>query len=258
MWRPATPTSNFGPEIDVCAQGTNAPSLDDVGGEQTFGGTSAAAPTVAGVVALMLSRDPTLTRTEVRDILRATAVQIDTANTDPVGQWVGGFSQWYGFGRINAADAVCGRDVSVTLQTPSVTFNSIPEGETTVRSVTFTVEGCQPARFDVVAGPGAPFTLPLGSSVQLPMSAQGVRQARIWIGYTGTIDGDTASGSVTVRRVETGEEWDVPITADTVRRPTVVLGLVLDKSGSMTSARDCRRCRSDWTCSSSRCRRSSR
>ena len=227
------PTSNFGPEIDVCAQGTNAPSLDDVGGEQTFGGTSAAAPTVAGVVALMLSRDPGLTRAEVRDILRATAIQIDAANTDPVGQWVGGFSQWYGAGRINAADAVCGRSVAVTLQTPSVNFNSVPEGETTVRSVTFGVEGCQPARFDVVAGPGAPFTLPLGSSVQLPMSAQGVRQARIWIGYTGTVDGDTASDSVTVRRVETGDEFTVPITADTVRRPTVVVGLVLDKSGSM-------------------------
>lgn len=227
------PTSNFGPEIDVCAQGTNAPSLDDVGGEQTFGGTSAAAPTVAGVAALMLSRDPTLTRVEVRDILRATAFQIDGANTDPVGQWAGGFSQWYGFGRINAADAVCGRAVSVTLQTPSVIFNSIPEGETTVRSVTFGVEGCQAARFDVVSGPGAPFTLPLGSSVQLPIGAQAVRQARIWIGYTGTTDGDTASGSITVRHVETGNDFTVPITADTVRRPTVALALVLDKSGSM-------------------------
>ncbi len=29
------------------------------------------APTVAGIAALMLSRDPGLTRTEVRDILRA-------------------------------------------------------------------------------------------------------------------------------------------------------------------------------------------
>ena len=41
------PTSNFGPEIDVSSQGTNAPSLNASGGEQTFGGTSAAAPTVA-------------------------------------------------------------------------------------------------------------------------------------------------------------------------------------------------------------------
>ena len=227
------PTSNFGPEIDVCGQGTNAPSLDDVGGEQTFGGTSAAAPTVAGIAALMLSRDPSLTRLEVRDILRATAVQIDVANVDPVGQWAGGFSQWYGFGRVNAASAVCGAAPTVALQTPSVNFNSIPEGETTVRAVVLAVESCQPARFDVVAGPGAPFTLPLGASVQLDVAAVGARVARVWIGYTGTVEGDSANGSVTVRWAETGEEWDVPIAAETVRRPTVCLGLVLDRSGSM-------------------------
>ena len=227
-------TSNFGPEIDICAQGTNAPSLDDVGGEQTFGGTSAAAPTVAGIVALMLSRDPGLTRIEVRDILRATAVQIDAANTDPVGQWVGGFSQFYGFGRVNAADAVCGMSVAVTLQTPSVNFNSVPEGETTVRAVVLGVESCLPQRFEVVAGPGAPFTLPLGAAVQLETVADGSRQARVWVGYTGTAEGDTANGSITVRWVETGEDFVVPITADTVRRPTVCIGLVLDKSGSMT------------------------
>lgn len=100
------PTSNFGPEIDVCAQGTNAPSLDASGGEQTFGGTSAAAPTVAALCALVLTIDPTLTWRQVRDILRETAVQIDRGNTDPVGRWRNGFSQWYGYGRIDAAEAV--------------------------------------------------------------------------------------------------------------------------------------------------------
>lgn len=99
-------TSNFGPEIDVCAQGQGAPSLNHTGGEQTFGGTSAAAPTVAAVAALILSADPMLTARQVREILRTTAVQIDADNTDPVGRWVNGFSQWYGYGRIDAAAAV--------------------------------------------------------------------------------------------------------------------------------------------------------
>lgn len=101
-------TSNFGPEIDICAQGNGAPSLNDVGGEQIFGGTSAAAPTVAAAAALMLSVEPTLTWINLRDILRATAVMIDPTNVDPVGQWVGGFSQWYGFGRLNINAAVQG------------------------------------------------------------------------------------------------------------------------------------------------------
>lgn len=228
------PTSNFGPEIDVCAQGTNAPSLDDVGGEQTFGGTSAAAPTVAAMAALMLSRDPSLTWDAIRDILRETAVPIDVANTDPVGQWAGNFSQWYGFGRVNAANAVCGVEPLVTLETPSINFNDVPEGETTVRAAVFTVESCQPLTLEIISGPGAPFTTPLGTSDELDVSADSTRQGRIWIGYTGTTDGDTASSSVTVRCPETNQDFDIPITANTVSRPTVCLELVLDQSGSMT------------------------
>ncbi|WP_305068974.1 S8 family serine peptidase [Marilutibacter chinensis] len=103
-------TSNFGPEIDICAQGNGAPSLNHTGGEQTFGGTSAAAPTVAAAAALMLSVEPDLTWVDLRDLLRNTAVVIDGANTDPVGQWSGGFSWWYGFGRLDVNAAVQGAD----------------------------------------------------------------------------------------------------------------------------------------------------
>ncbi len=228
-------SSNFGPEIDVCAQGAGAPSLDASGGEQTFGGTSAAAPTVAGIAALMLSADDSLTWEDLRDTLRDTAVQIDPGNTDPVGQWVGGFSQWYGFGRVNAASGVCGADPAVTLETASLTFNDVPEGETTVRAVVFSVESCQPVTLEIVSGPGADFTTPLGTTAEMdPAGDPSPRQGRVWIGYTGTSDGDTASGSVTVRWVETGQEWTVLISANTVSRPTAVLELVLDKSGSMT------------------------
>jgi subtilase family protein len=113
-------SSNFGPEIDICAQGAGAPSLNASGGEQTFGGTSAAAPTVASAAALMLSANPGLRLEEVRDILRGTAVKIDRGNTSAVGRWrdVNGlissnpgyagpnFSQFYGFGRLNVAAAV--------------------------------------------------------------------------------------------------------------------------------------------------------
>ena len=227
-------SSNFGPEIDVCAQGDGAPSLDASGGEQTFGGTSAAAPTVAGIAALMLSLDDTLTWTDLRDRLRNTAVQIDAANTDPVGQWVGGFSQWYGFGRVDAADAVCGEEPTVTLQTPSLTFNDVPEDETTVRAAVFEAESCVPMTLSIVAGPGADFTTPLGTTDELDVAADAsVREGRIWVGYTGTTDGDSHTGSVTVQWEETGQEWTIPISANTVSRPTVALELVLDQSASM-------------------------
>jgi subtilisin family serine protease len=100
------PLSNYGPELDVTAQGEGIRSLGLGGQAQAFGGTSAAAPTVAGVVALMLSHDPTLTRDQVVAILTGTAKQVDAVNNDPVGKWVGGFSQWYGHGRVDAGQAV--------------------------------------------------------------------------------------------------------------------------------------------------------
>lgn len=121
--------SNFGPEIDVCAPSSNGSgivSCDFVGGgnlagntggpldyRNNFGGTSSATPLTAGVAALMLSVNPFLTWSDAREILRRTAVKIDFANTDPTGQWVDNdgdgfneFSQWYGYGRIDAEAAV--------------------------------------------------------------------------------------------------------------------------------------------------------
>jgi hypothetical protein len=81
--------------------------------KNSFGGTSSAAPLTAGVAALLLSANPDLTWVQVRQILIDTSIQIDLGNADPVGQWIDtdgdgnvDFSQWYGYGRINAQNAV--------------------------------------------------------------------------------------------------------------------------------------------------------
>ncbi|WP_300158249.1 S8 family serine peptidase [Solidesulfovibrio sp.] len=59
-----------------------------------FGGTSAAAPQVSGVVALMLEANPDLGYRDVQDILALTA-----RNTDPSGDWTtNGASDWNGGG----------------------------------------------------------------------------------------------------------------------------------------------------------------
>jgi hypothetical protein len=130
--------SCFDPAIDICAPSNGdfaqtaagAPgkvTTDTVGGgnlagqtggplsyRNDFGGTSSATPLAAGVGALMLSAAPELNWVQVRELLRNTAIKIDAANTDPVGQWtldgMGDpvFSQWYGFGRVDAMGAVTG------------------------------------------------------------------------------------------------------------------------------------------------------
>jgi len=67
-----------------------------------FGGTSSATPLVAGLCALLLSVDPTLTLGQVRAVLKATARKIGPASAyDP-----NGHSTRYGWGRIDAAAAV--------------------------------------------------------------------------------------------------------------------------------------------------------
>ncbi len=65
-------------------------------------GTSFACPVVAGVAALVLSANPNLTGAEVKSILETTADQVgDAGDYDATGR-----SSKFGFGRVNAANAV--------------------------------------------------------------------------------------------------------------------------------------------------------
>ena len=67
-----------------------------------FGGTSSATPLAAGIAALVLSVNPSLTWQEVRVILRSTAEKIDPQG----GNYRNGYSLQYGYGRLNAYQAV--------------------------------------------------------------------------------------------------------------------------------------------------------
>jgi hypothetical protein len=92
-----------------------------------FGGTSAAAPIVAGVAALVRSANPDLTSLEIKSILQTTADRkFDmrpyprcSRSTDPDPNWdvspippfdqgafKDGWSPWFGFGKVNARKAV--------------------------------------------------------------------------------------------------------------------------------------------------------
>jgi len=130
----------------------------------------------------------------------------------------------------------------------SLVFEDVPEGETTVRAAVFSVKACLDVMFEVISGPtedassapGTNFGTPLGTSVVLTPSSTNKGKAYIWISYMGTNDGDTGSGSVTIRgKLEKGgevrwqREWTLSITANTIARPTVAVCLSLDQSNSM-------------------------
>jgi subtilisin family serine protease len=139
--------SNWGSQITVCAPGDNAhpkvslptkglvktcpeitqdlPGLDILSSDRLgeagygssafdegFGGTSAACPLVAGVAALVLSVNPTLSAQEVKQILQNTADKIVDSGLDPqsgsnYGSYdTNGQSLWFGYGKVNAQKAV--------------------------------------------------------------------------------------------------------------------------------------------------------
>jgi len=81
--------------------------------QNDFGGTSSATPLAAGIAALCLSANSALSWVELRQIMRLSATQIDLGNSTATGTWIdttgdgtANFSQWYGWGRLNADAAV--------------------------------------------------------------------------------------------------------------------------------------------------------
>ena len=116
--------SNFGKEIAVCAPSSGAGGrgilTSDVRGTflhqgvtyeagyeagdytRTFGGTSSAAPLVAGICALVLSVNPALTARQVKGILQSTARKIGGPETYDDN----GHSIYFGYGCVDADAAV--------------------------------------------------------------------------------------------------------------------------------------------------------
>jgi subtilisin family serine protease len=108
--------SQFSPELDFVAPSSGGPlnlqifTTDLTGADGfnpngnytgTFGGTSSGTPLAAGIAGLVLSRNPNLTRKQVRQILHDTADKVGPAPYNEKGR-----NNRYGFGRLNANKAV--------------------------------------------------------------------------------------------------------------------------------------------------------
>lgn len=87
--------SNYGNYIDVAAPGEYILTTTNGGGYGNWSGTSFASPVTAGVVALIMRANPSLTPNEIETVLENSADKI-----------AGGWHPYYGNGRVNAANAV--------------------------------------------------------------------------------------------------------------------------------------------------------
>ena len=96
-----------------------------------FGGTSASCPIAAGVAALVLTANNDLTAYEARQIIEGTADKIDSVSIyDSFG-----YSELYGFGKINAGNAVqAALEFNGDSQTSFHHDTKLPFGATYIRS----------------------------------------------------------------------------------------------------------------------------
>jgi len=99
-----TSGSNYGPELDFVAPGNYIYGLDytsNTNYNSYWGGTSQAAPHVAGLISLLFSIKPNLSVDEIRLILEETS-EDQIGNAEDTLGW----DQYYGHGRINAFQAL--------------------------------------------------------------------------------------------------------------------------------------------------------
>ncbi|MBI4225612.1 S8 family serine peptidase [Candidatus Roizmanbacteria bacterium] len=127
--------SNYGAKLDVVAPGidilSTKSSLSSICTSTTVGvnycrlsGTSMATPHAAGLAALLLAKDSTLTVEEVRQVLRNGSEDLGVSGKDSI----------FGFGRINA-------ERSMNLAKPLSPFISSPQNRYVVTSQTLDILG---------------------------------------------------------------------------------------------------------------------
>lgn len=118
-----------------------------------------------------------------------------------------------------------------------IKFNDVPEGETAARAAVFEIFACADVTLQVKPGTGPnPSFLVLmpPGTVLVPHGPHRQRIARIWFAFTGGAPGvPVPNDSVTIRCVETGQEFAFTLQANSIARPTVGVMLALDQSGSM-------------------------
>jgi subtilisin family serine protease len=102
--------SRYGPEVDLNAPGVEILSPSTNGSYGVFSGTSAAAPHVSGVAALVWALQPSLTASEVMNLLESTTQDIFSPGWDP----------FTGSGRVDALNAV------LTLLNPGIAVTANP------------------------------------------------------------------------------------------------------------------------------------
>ena len=117
-------SSHYGAALDVVAPGVNILStlLNNLAGYKS--GTSMACPHVAGVAALILERNSELTVTQVNSIINGSAKKIEGVDFD-ITKSDGTWNEEYGYGLVDAYNAVINTPGTVYIQNETITGSRI-------------------------------------------------------------------------------------------------------------------------------------
>ncbi len=124
--------SSYGSWIDIAAPGSSLTTTLKGGGYGGATGTSYATPIVSGLVALIMSANPTLSNIQVVDIMEKNADDLGTA----------GFDVYYGYGRINVYKsllAATNTQPQPDTTAPAVSVTSPADGSTVSGNTTVSV-----------------------------------------------------------------------------------------------------------------------
>lgn len=136
-----TSWSSYGPYVDFAAPGSSIYTTRNGGTYATTSGTSFSSPIVAGVVALVLSNDPTMTSAQAYDALKNSAVDKGTA----------GWDNYYGWGIVDASGAL-GENNNPPIDTtpPTATITSPQNGAQVSDIFTVSVDSSDNVSVNVV------------------------------------------------------------------------------------------------------------